>query len=393
LKICVVTQQVGRIFSGPGLHAFNLIQRLTRDGHEVTVIAPHDQRPPGDLPYRFVPVGKPLFSTSQARWVALSSSFGKALRHLLAEERFDLVHYTDAREALFGPSSIPRVGNVNDTYAAERRSLAYYRQYYADWPQRWAYYRSLYWVERAFLPHLDGLLANSHYTAGVIARNYHLPAQKLFVCYKSIDVDAWAQRMEGLPRAHDPQQPRILFAGTNMQRKGLSALIQAAPAILHEFPQTQFVVLGEDKAVPRLKQRCADLRVADAFHFLGWKPQNELPAFYAQSDLFVMPSLTEALGVVFLEALAAGCVPIGSNIGGVPEIIHDGENGLLVPPDSPETLAAAILRVLRDPNLARHLAANGHPSLAPFSLDAMMACTYQVYRQILLTTFHPQEEP
>jgi glycosyltransferase involved in cell wall biosynthesis len=99
-----------------------------------------------------------------------------------------------------------------------------------------------------------------------------------------------------------------------------------------------------------------------------------------------MPSLTEALGVTFLEALAAGCVPIGTCTGGIPEIIHDNENGLLVPPDQPEKLAAAVLRVLRDPALAERLAKNGLESLQPFSIDAMMACTYQVYQTVLKPT-------
>ncbi len=122
------------------------------------------------------------------------------------------------------------------------------------------------------------------------------------------------------------------------------------------------------------------------FSFLGWQPQNNLQQIYAQSDLFVMPSLTEALGVTFLEALAAGCVPIGSSTGGIPEIIRDGENGLLVPPNDPHHLAAAVLRVLHDPSLAARLAANGRKSLEPFSLDAMMTCTYQVYQTMIQPT-------
>ncbi len=280
------------------------------------------------------------------------------------------------------PHSARRVGNINDTYAAERHSPAYYRKYYADWAQRWGYYQFLHIVEKSILPRLDAVLANSHFTSETIIRNYHIPGAKMFVCYKSVNIDYWQESTAKYRRPHDSSRPQILFTGTNMQRKGLPTLIQAAPQITREFPGARFVVLGEDKIIPQLKQLCVQLGVDKNFIFSGWQPQSDLPQIYAQSDLFVMPSLTEALGVVFLEALAAGCVPIGTRTGGIPEIIHEGENGLLVAPDAPDELAAAILRVLRDPSLAARLAQNGPKSLRPFSIDAMMACTYQVYQAV-----------
>ncbi len=335
MKICVITQQIGKIFTGPGLHAFNLVNCLVQDGHQVSVIAPEDQRPPGKLSYQFTGVAKPLFAASQARWLSLSWHFARALAGLQKSQAFDLVHFTDARESMFSNSAVPRVGNINDTYAAERHSLAYYRQYYADWLQRWLYYQFLHIVEKSILPRLDALLANSRYTAETILRNYPVSPAKMFVCYKSVNIEYWQENAAVFRVPHDPEQPQILFTGTNMQRKGLPSLIRAAPEIIREIPRTRFVVVGEDRMIPQFKQLCHKLGVQNNFSFLGWQPQSDLQRIYAQSDLFVMPSLTEALGVTFLEALAAGCVPIGSSTGGIPEIIRDGENGLLVPPERP----------------------------------------------------------
>lgn len=383
MKICVVTQQIGRVFTGPGLHAANLVNRLVQDGHEVCVVAPHNQRPPGELKYRFVGVARPFLAGSQARWVSLSRLFAGVLAALQKEQRFDLIHFTDARESLFTRSTTALVGSMNDTYAAEIQPLGYYRRYYNDWLTRWLYYYWLHGVEKRSLLRLDAVLANSRYTARAIADQYRVPAGRLHVCYKSVDVAYWQEKAGAFRTQPDPQRPQILFTGTNMQRKGLPSLIRAAPEIVRAFPQVQFVVVGEDKIIPQMKHLCAELSVAHNFTFLGWQSQEKLPGIYARADLFVMPSLTEALGVTFLEALAAGCIPIGSAAGGIPEIIHDGENGLLVPPDAPGRLAEAILRVLQDPQLARRLRENGPPSLAPFRLDEMMKCTYGVYQTVL----------
>ena len=382
LHICVITQQIGKIFSGPGLHAFNLVNSLIRDGHQVTVIAPHDQRPLGDLPYDFIAVPRPWFSKTQARWVSLSYSFARALETLEKSASFDLIHFTDAREALFCTSKVPRIGNVNDTYAAEVHALNYYRKYYADWLQRWLYYRVVHGVEKGILRRLDAVLANSQFTAKTIAAAYAIPVERLFVCYKSVDIENWRAEISKRGEREAEGIKRILFVGTNMQRKGLPTLIKSAPKIISQFPDVEFLIAGEDKTIPVLEKLCRELNVERNFHFLGWKSQTELMDEYARADVFVLPSLTEALGVALLEAMAAGLPVIGSDAGGIPEIIRHGENGLLVSPDQPAELADAVLRILSDREFAAHLVERGYENLQRFDLKKMMACTYAVYSVI-----------
>lgn len=382
LNICVITQQIGKIFSGPGLHAFNLVNSLIRDGHQVTVIAPKNQRPPGDLSFEFIGVPRPWFSKTQARWITLSYSFSKAVEKLEKSASFDLIHFTDAREALFCKSRVPRIGNVNDTYAAEVRSLNYYRKYYADWLQRWLYYRMVHGVEKGVLNRLDAVLANSQFTSKTIAVEYAISMERLFVCYKSVDVETWRAEILKREDRKSEGKKRILFVGTNMQRKGLPTLIKAAPIIISQFTEVEFLIIGEDKSIPVLQKLCRELNVERNFQFLGWKSQSELMDDYARADLFVLPSLTEALGVALLEAMAAGLPVIGSNVGGIPEIIKHGENGLLVSPDHPAELAQAVLRILSDKEFASHLVERGYENLSRFDLKKMMACTYEVYSVI-----------
>ncbi|MBI4927661.1 MAG: hypothetical protein HY835_07840, partial [Anaerolineae bacterium] len=119
MKFCIVTQQLGKIITGPGLYANNLVNSLVNDGHQVSVLAPGNQRPPGKLPYEFISIKTPQFSQSQARWLPLAFEFGNTLKNLQNKHSFSLLHFTDAREYLFTPRSIPAVGNINDTYSAD----------------------------------------------------------------------------------------------------------------------------------------------------------------------------------------------------------------------------------------------------------------------------------
>lgn len=382
LRVCVVTQQMRNVISGIGLHSRNLVSHLTSDGHQVTVIAPHDQRPPVDLNYQFIGVTSPFIKNNQARWIPLSISYAKCLFDLEEKYDFDIIHFTDARESLFCRLKTPIIGNVNDTYAADIKPIIYYRKYYNDWLQRWLYYRLVHLCEARTLPRLPAILANSSYTARIISTQYHLKIDKVYICHKSIEPIQYTL-VNILRQQSAPHPPRILFVGGNMQRKGLPTLIQAAPLILKEHPEAEFWVAGKDQAESKMKTLCQRAGVMNNFHFSGWQSQSELVNLYAQADVFTIPSITEAFGVVFLEAMAAGVPVIGTEVGGVPEIIQDKENGLLVPPDEPIKLAKAIINILQDQALRDSLRDKGLETASKFTVDRMMEITYRVYQSVL----------
>ena len=379
LKVCLVTQQLGNVLSGIGHIARNMLARLLHDRHEVTVIAPVDQKPSSDLAFRFMGVPKPLGANSQARWISLSWSFRRALK-TLPQREFDLVYFTDAREALFSTHFSPVIGMVNDTYAAELNSLEYYRRHYSDWSGRWVYYTLIRQIERFTYPRMDALVTNSQHTARMLQKIYRLPGEKIHTCYCGID-----KREYTLP-GNPPTQtlkPRILFVGGNMQRKGLPALIAAAPAILAAFPLAEFWVIGRDRVETRMKELCQELGVSQQFRFLGHQPNEKIPDFLENSTVFVMPSLIEAFGIVFLEAMAAGVPVIGTRVGGIPEIVENGVNGLLVEPDDPLDLSRAILKVLSDGKLADQFRQAGLRTVEKFSLENVMTCNYRVFESVL----------
>jgi len=389
MRIAFVTQQLRQVLSGPGLYANNVLRSLVRDGHQVVVVAPEDERPELVSGYKFIGVRPPILRTSQARWLSLSFVFARALRQLERAGELDLVHFTDAREAFFYQPAIsgdqPRpavIGNVNDTYAAESHQLAYYRRNYHDWHVRWAYYRALRLAERRAYHQLDVAIANSQFTAQVVAERYAIPSSRLLVCHKSVDVARFAD----IPRrraAIAPHPPTVLFVGGNMQRKGLSTLIRAAPAIRAVLPGVEFWVVGRDRAEARMRLLGKALGVAESFHFLGLQTQAQLLDLYARADAFAMPSLSEAFGVVFLEAMAAGVPTIGTRVGGIPEIIRHGENGLLVEPEDATGLANTLIEVLTRAELRERLRLAGPATVVGFDVADMMLGTYAAYGRAL----------
>jgi len=381
-SIIVVTQQLDKIISGIGLYSQNLIQSLIQDNFNVTVIAPEDQIPIGKLPYTFISVPKPIAINSHARWISLSFNFGKKLRQLFYEQQIDLIHFTDAREALFCNLNIPLIGNIHDTYAAIINPLSFYYYNYNDWFQRLMYYRLLHILEAIAFRKLYTIIANSNYTAQVITDVYKLSKQSVRVCYISIDIDQY-QSILTLRNQINPHPPRVLFIGSNMQRKGLPILINSAFYILKVIPETEFWIVGKDKVEPAMRLLCDRLGVSDHFRFLGWVSHQDLYNIYAQCDIFVMPSLIEAFGVVFLEAMAAGLPVIGTRVGGIPEIIRDGINGILVEPGKPNELGSAIIKVLKDRTLSEKLKQAGLETVQNFNVNNMMKCTYRVYKKYL----------
>jgi len=150
--------------------------------------------------------------------------------------------------------------------------------------------------------------------------------------------------------------------------KGIDTVIRALPAIRAAVPGTRYAVAGVGSRRDTLAALVAELGLTDAVRLLGFVPDADLPALYNAADLFVLASrrhdlLVEGFGISCVEASACGVAVIGSRSGGIPEAIREGETGLLVEPDDPTALAAAVVRVLGDDALRRRLGAAGRAAV------------------------------
>jgi len=150
--------------------------------------------------------------------------------------------------------------------------------------------------------------------------------------------------------------------------KGIDTVIRALPAIRAAVPGTRYAVAGVGSRRDTLAALVAELGLTGAVRLLGFVPDTDLPALYNAADLFVLASrrhdlLVEGFGISCVEASACGVAVIGSRSGGIPEAIREGETGLLVEPDDPTALAAAVVQVLGDDALRRRLGAAGRAAV------------------------------
>ena len=167
----------------------------------------------------------------------------------------------------------------------------------------------------------------------------------------------------------------LLFVGGNFERKGLPTLLRALPAILQHHPEYRLVVVGRYTNQNACVQLANDLGVGQQVTFTGYLENDAVQAWHQKAKLFIMPSLMEGFGIVYLEAMRSGTPVIATDVGGIPEVVNEGTNGVMVRPNQPEELAAACLRLLTDEALYKQLSQGATQTLEKFTPDSMITQT------------------
>jgi len=160
-----------------------------------------------------------------------------------------------------------------------------------------------------------------------------------------------------------PTIPSRLLTVTRLSKadraKGVDEVIRAMPAVRRVVPDATFTVVGDGDGRGELEALSTGLGLGRAVQFVGHVPDSQLHAYLAGTDVFVLPSRKEGFGLVFLEAMAHGKVVIGGAHGGTPEVVPDGEAGILVRYGDPGELAQALIHLLSDEGLRTRMGRNG----------------------------------
>lgn len=167
-----------------------------------------------------------------------------------------------------------------------------------------------------------------------------------------------------------------------IRRKGHRDLLNALPAVLEKHPSLRVLLFGKGPLEQEVRRHATRLRLDPAVRFCGFR--SDLKRVLPCLDALVHPAYMEGLGVSLLQA-AASCVPIiATSVGGIPEIVHDGENGVLVPPGRTDRMAEALARLLSDPAGARAMGHAGRSMIKRnFSLEQMVTGNLRVYETVL----------
>ncbi len=179
-----------------------------------------------------------------------------------------------------------------------------------------------------------------------------------------------------------PDRRVVLFPGRPTIVKGSAVLAEALPHVLRECPFAEFVFTGGG-AEDFLKLVPLSVELRSRIRFLGYVPFDDLPRIYASADLVVAPTYYENFPIRILEALASGTPVVASAVGGIPEAVHPGSTGELVPPGDPARLATAIVHLLRDDDLRQRLGAEGRRLIEQrFSWSRAAQETLELYRTL-----------
>jgi glycosyltransferase involved in cell wall biosynthesis len=215
------------------------------------------------------------------------------------------------------------------------------------------------------------IVANSTAAAEQL-RQEGVPAGKVHTIPNGVDCGAFAGSERDRPL-------RSIMTVANLRpEKGHDVLIDAASRIVHRHPEVEFQIVGDGPLRASLVRQVNLRGLRAKFHFLGERP--DVPAQLAAADLFVLPSRSEACPNGVLEAMASGLPVVASRVGGVPELIEPGVNGVLVDADAPGQLADAVLDLIDRPAHARALGrAARDTAVQRFAFDRMIARFEQLY--------------
>lgn len=178
----------------------------------------------------------------------------------------------------------------------------------------------------------------------------------------------------------DRDPKRILFVGRLEPMKGIDTLLQAFARL---DPQYHLRIVGDGSEREKLKAMAQELQISDRVTFAGFVPVPTIYDEFVQATIFCGLSRSEALGNVFLEAQAAGCAVVASNVGGIPEIVLDQQTGLLVPPDNPRAAAEAIQSLLTQQQQRSALLARAEEHVQKFSWQTVTKRYADVYARVL----------
>lgn len=394
MNVCFISAEYPpeTAWGGIGTYIHALAHGLARHGHTVHVITAtslHDRKDVTDgvtvhhVATRRWPLPAMLRRRGAGLWALLERSLTvqRYLRRLQQTARFDVVEATNwGVEALFLSMRPPAplvvrvstpfetVGSISGKVQGRRLGLQLHR-----------------WLEAVPVRRASRVIANSRFTAGMTGRVYGVPQDRIRVVWHGLAVVP-PLAAESVEQAG----ATVLYVGRLERRKGTQYVLQAIPAVVAAVPEARFRLVGKDTGdapggtgYQQYFATFASPAAVAATTFLGFVEPEMLDQEYDACDLFVAPSLFESFGLIHLEAMAHGKPVVAFEAAATPEVVVNGETGILVPTEDAHALAQAIIRLLRDPDEAGRMGAHGRDRAhREFSLDQMVAGSLAVYREV-----------
>ncbi len=322
----------------------------------------------------------PVFTTVQEQ----SMSISILAERCLSTATFDVVHAHDwmcfsALEALRGKTDIPFIAHIHST-EIDRGGIHGNRK--------------IQDLEKRGMEVAHRIITVSEYAKAVIVKHYNIHPQRIDVVYNAAnaghttseiesEIDVSVNSRPALNQTKPLWAPTVIFVGRVTFQKGPAYFVQAAETVLQSMPEVQFRVVGTGDLLPTMKQLVWELELEKSFHFEGFLDAKGVQQALLQSDLFVMPSVSEPFGIVALEAVQSKIPVIISKQAGVSEVL---KHALKVDFWDTDLLADRILSLLRYASIRRELVQNAQIDLKNNTWKNAAGRCYAIYSQALVAT-------
>jgi len=378
------------IRGGMERHIEELVDGLIKRGHEVTIITTKHpkglKREEKDSLRIFYVGDKPMKYTENFYYES-----AKLFEKLDKEEKFDIIHSQSSAGAgvvKYASLKQPIIVTLHGTIFNEIKSALNSKSLKG-------YALAFYLFIRMLMDKSDKLLLNkankiitvSYQLCNDVKRQYNISEEKLITIpngidinkFKPINVDDLREKLK-----LDLNEKIILSLGKIVKQKGYHLLLKILPDILRNY-NVKLVIVGTGSYLPDLKKMAVKLGIKDRVIFTGKVSDNDLPKYYNLADIFAFPTLRiEGLPLVVMEAMACKVPVVASRIGGIPTVIENEKDGLLIRPNDLEDLKDKILMLLEDEKFAKRIGKNARNKIIKkFSLDKMVDDTIKVYEEVM----------
>lgn len=377
MRVCLVSSYYPPYTGGAETYVGNLARNLAELGHDVTVycggrpLGPGEAREGGVTVVRMrMPLS--LYGTPLA-WFPPS----------LAAERFDVIHCNFPNPYFAAVSgAVARAKGVPAVLTWHNDLLP------TKWPAALLIRVSMA-SSAAYLEPYSRIIA----TTGIYARTSRVllrHSRKVEVIHNGVDAERFAPSVDPGPVKEKHRldgHKTLIFVGTLTSWhtfKGVEDLLHAFAIARKTCEGLKLLVVGGGNMLGRYRGLARGLGCGGDVVFTGRVSEDDLPAYYSASDFAVLPSrdASEGFGLTLLEAMATGKAVIGSRVGGVPEVIEDGRNGVLVPPRDPEGLAGAIRALYADDEGRQRMGAAGRRSAETMSWKTVARRVESLYEEV-----------
>jgi|LJSS01.1.fsa_nt_gb glycosyltransferase involved in cell wall biosynthesis len=398
LKIVYITPEFLPVRGGVSVYSINLIKTFLSHDIEVHLITTirDNVHVVNDLNYlddwRLNIYKVTNFDGGLFSHIKFQYKVKKTLANLIKNIKPDLIHTNfpvngDILYTLFDNKNIPIITTIHGSTSMLREtiktSLYYTPKIFLDSSEKTIlrYYPFFVYIERLYLQKVSHAIAVSHYAKNMISK--YITSDKVSIVYHGIDTSLF----DNVDKYNN--EPTILLLTRLVAHKGINVFLKALPLILKEIPTIKILIAGgtdSKLALEYIKKTIEKFgNSTNNINFIGYVPNyTELPMLYEKANIFVSPSFEDLLGFRLLEAMSCKCATVATNVGGVPEIIKDGENGLLVNAGDHVMLADKIIMLCQDHSLRKRLSINGRITVMNgFTAEIMASKTLQIYNNII----------